>query len=81
MDDPFKQSVSHTIAQAVTQVLERNSIAVLATLVEAKAGGIGAKILVDEAGELYGSFGDRALDEAVVSYIKTFLHSRAEERS
>ena len=81
MDEPFKQSVSHTIAQAVARVLERNSIAALATLVEASTGGVGAKILVDEAGEFYGSLGDRALDEAVVSYVETFLHSRAEART
>jgi xanthine dehydrogenase accessory factor len=81
MENSFKQPASRTtIAQAITQVLERNSIAVLVTLVEARSD-VGAKILVDETGERYGSLGDRALDEAAVSYVQTFLHSRAEART
>src|SRR5436853_5462922 len=80
MDEPFKQSVSHTIAQAVARVLERNSIAALATLVEARAG-VGAKLLVEETGERHGSLGSLALDEDVAACAAAFLHSRAEART
>jgi xanthine dehydrogenase accessory factor len=80
MEDSNEQSVPQTIAQAITQVLERNSIAALATFVEARAG-VGAKLLVEETGERHGSLGSLALDEAVASFARTFLHSRAEART
>lgn len=80
MGDPHKQPAPHVIARAITQVLERNSIAALATLVEAREG-VGAKILIDETGERYGSLGHLALDEAVAAYAGTFLTSRTEART
>jgi xanthine dehydrogenase accessory factor len=80
MEDSNEQSVPRTIARAITQVLERNSIAALATFVEARAG-VGAKLLVEETGERHGSLGSLALDEAVASFATTFLHSRAEART
>jgi xanthine dehydrogenase accessory factor len=80
MHDPIEQPSSQAIARAVAQVLERNSIAALATLVEAQTG-VGAKMLVEETGERTGSLGESFLDEAVASYSKTFLDSRAEART
>ena len=80
MEDSYEQSVPQTIAQAITQVLERNSIAALATLVEARTG-VGAKLLVEETGERHGSLGSPALDERAASFAATFLHSRAEART
>jgi xanthine dehydrogenase accessory factor len=81
MHDPVKQPSSQVIAQAVAQVLERNSVAVLATLVEARAN-VGAKLLVEETGERRsGGLGDSTLDDAVVSYTSTFLDSRVEART
>jgi xanthine dehydrogenase accessory factor len=80
MHDPIKQPSSQAIARAVAQVLERNSIAALATLVEASAS-VGAKLLVEETGERTGSLGEPFLDEAVASFARTFLDSRAEART
>ncbi|MDT4898189.1 MAG: xanthine dehydrogenase accessory factor [Acidobacteriota bacterium] len=80
MHDQSKQPSSHAIARAVAQVLERNSLAALATLVEASAR-VGAKLLVEETGERTGSLGDFGLDEAVASFAGTFLASRAEART
>jgi xanthine dehydrogenase accessory factor len=80
MPDRSKQSLAQAIAQAVARVLERNSIAALATLIEAPAG-VGAKMLVEETGERTGNLGDFRLDEAVASSAKTFLASRAEART
>jgi xanthine dehydrogenase accessory factor len=80
MHDRSKQTPSHDIARAVAQVLASNSIAALATLVEAVAR-VGAKLLVEETGERTGSLGDSSLDEAVTSYAGTFLNSRAEART
>ncbi|HEX8920601.1 MAG TPA: XdhC family protein [Pyrinomonadaceae bacterium] len=80
MHDPIKQPSSQAIARAVAQVLERNSIAVLATLVEGGAF-VGAKLLVEETGERTGSLGAALFDEAVTSFVPTFLDSRAEAQT
>ena len=80
MRDPSKQSSSQAIARAIAQVLERNSIATLATLVEATAH-VGAKLLIEETGEREGSLGDSELDDAVASFAPIFLNSRAEART
>jgi xanthine dehydrogenase accessory factor len=80
MRDPSKQSLSQAIARAVAQVLERNSLAALATLVEAPSG-VGAKLLIEETGDSSGSLGDARLDEAVASFTGTFLASRAEAQT
>jgi xanthine dehydrogenase accessory factor len=84
MQDPAKQPApphaTGEIARAVALALERNSLAVLATLVEAPAG-VGAKLLVEETGERAGSLGESFLDDAVASYVETFLNSRAEART
>jgi xanthine dehydrogenase accessory factor len=80
MHDPLTQSSSQLIARAVAQVLERNSLAALATLVEAPAN-VGAKLLIEETGERRGSLGDSTLNEAAAAYAGTFLDSRAEART
>ncbi len=80
MPDPVKYSSSQVIAQAVAQVLERNSLAALATLVEAPAS-VGAKLLVEETGERSGSLGESFLDEAIAASAKTFLDSRVEAQT
>src|ERR1041384_1605812 len=80
MEDSLKQSVSQTILQAVARVLERNSIAALATLVEGTPC-VGAKLLIEETGERHGSLGSMELDEKVAAFAPTFLHSRAEART
>lgn len=77
MHDPVKEPSAQPIARAVAQVLERNSIAALATLVHAPAR-VGAKLLVEETGERTGSFGDALLDTAVAAFAVAFLRSRAE---
>jgi xanthine dehydrogenase accessory factor len=80
MHDRSKQIPSHDIARAVEHVLESNSTATLATLVEAPSS-VGAKLLVEETGERTGSLGDSSLDEAVASYAGIFLNSRVEART
>ncbi|MDT4955625.1 MAG: xanthine dehydrogenase accessory factor [Acidobacteriota bacterium] len=80
MQDANKQSAAGLIAKAVAQVLERNSLAALATLVEAPEN-VGAKLLIEETGERTGRLGNSQLDEAIASYTQTFLDSRAEART
>lgn len=78
MTDTTGQTSSRTITEAIARVLMAGSLAALATLVEATAGVVGAKLLVEESGARAGSLGDSMLDEAVVLYARTFLSSRAE---
>lgn len=80
MHDPIEQPTSQPIARAVAQVLERNSIAALVTLVEG-SHHVGAKLLVEETGKRTGTLGDSQLDEVVASYAENFLNSRAEART
>jgi xanthine dehydrogenase accessory factor len=75
-----KQPSSQAIASAVARVLEENSRAALATLVEAE-NNIGAKLLVAETGARTGSLGDEALDEVVAASARTFLDSRTEAQT
>jgi xanthine dehydrogenase accessory factor len=80
MRDRSKQPSPRAVARAIAQVLERNSLAALATLVEAPAN-VGAKLLIEETGEQSGGLGDPGLDDAVASFAPTFLDSRAEART
>ena len=68
------------LAAAIARVLQQNSIAALATLIEGR-GQIGSKLLVEETGVRSGSLGEADLDEVAASYTKTFLNSRAEART
>jgi xanthine dehydrogenase accessory factor len=77
MHDSIEQSSSEAIARAVAEVIKRNSLAVLATLVAAPTA-VGAKLLIEETGQRTGTLGEPLLDEAVASFVATFLHSRAE---
>ncbi|MGB7922893.1 MAG: XdhC/CoxI family protein [Pyrinomonadaceae bacterium] len=78
MRNPVGPTPSSIITEAVTRVLQENSVAVLATLVEASTRGVGAKLLVEESGVRAGSLGDSALDESVARHAQAFLATRAE---
>jgi xanthine dehydrogenase accessory factor len=72
--------MSRLIIEAVERVLREDSLAALATIIRAPQG-MGAKILITEAGERAGSLGDNTLDEAVARFAPAFLASRAETRT
>ena len=78
MTDTTGQTSSSLITEAIARVLAASSLAALATLIEATAGTVGAKLLVEESGARVGGLGDSMLDEAVALYAQTFLDSRAE---
>jgi xanthine dehydrogenase accessory factor len=75
-----EQSLTQTIAEAVARILEENSLATLATLIEAERG-VGAKLLITETGDRVGSLGDGALDQIVAAFAETFLRSRDEAQT
>jgi xanthine dehydrogenase accessory factor len=65
------------LIEAISRAISESSIVILATLVSASRE-VGAKLLVDEAGERVGSLGDFELDEAVAHHAPIFMASRAE---
>jgi xanthine dehydrogenase accessory factor len=77
---------SDSISDAVSQILQEGSVAVLATLIEPgtnTAANVGTKVLVSDsgtAGMTTGSLGKAALDDAVVEHAATFVQSREETR-
>ncbi|HYH87109.1 MAG TPA: XdhC/CoxI family protein [Pyrinomonadaceae bacterium] len=68
---------STQLTRAVERVLREGARAVLVTVVEA-AGGVGAKVLLEESGGRTGTTGDDALDDALGGRAHAFLASRAE---
>ena len=68
------------ISNAVAQVLDSATRAVIATVIETVSNGpaVGAKLLVRDSGEIVGSLGSAELDAAVAHHSATFLESRSE---
>jgi len=81
METETGQHSSQRLARAAARVLERGGVAALVTLIEGAEGprGVGAKLLVEESGEVAaGTTGDAALDSALAARAPAFLASRAE---
>ena len=83
MSNDNAQKRPSLISSAVEQVLESGARAVIATVVEtvAKGPAVGAKLLVDDSGEMVGSLGNTELDDAVARYAPTFMRTRDEARA
>jgi xanthine dehydrogenase accessory factor len=84
MDGAGGRHSSAQLTKALARVLRDGRLAALATLVEAPtehASRVGAKILLEENGELTGSTGDAGLDTAVAEQARAFLGSRSEART
>jgi len=80
MPDETHKPAGKQIAAAVQRVLERDTSAVLITLIAAPTN-IGAKLLVEESGTIAGSLGDPVLDAAAARHAAAFLDKREEVRS
>jgi len=78
MSDKSEQSSSLAITKKVAELLERGNAAVVITV--ARGGNVGAKLLVDEAGNAAGSLGAAELDSLVGPQVSKFLQSRDETR-
>jgi xanthine/CO dehydrogenase XdhC/CoxF family maturation factor len=79
-ETPGSSAQSKLIAAAVSQTLQQNSTAALATLIEAPTH-VGSKLLVRELGDTpspVGSLGSEALDYAAIAQAQKFLESRAD---
>jgi xanthine dehydrogenase accessory factor len=79
MSEKRDQTSSQSITKMIEQVLDRDETAVVVTVVTGR-GNIGAKLLIRENNDSFGSLGDRELDEIVVRQAARFLASREETR-
>jgi xanthine dehydrogenase accessory factor len=68
-----------SLTKMIEQVLERGEIALVVTKVSGSEG-IGAKLVVRENGDQFGSLGDPELDAIVASQAPRFFASREETR-
>jgi len=66
------------LTNRISGILEGGKTAVLAAIIESHADEpvVGAKMVMADDGEAFGSFGDAALDEYVLRQADTFLKSR-----
>lgn len=80
MQDSANRKRSGPVIEAIRKILESGDLAALATVIEAPAG-VGAKMLVGNAGDTTGDLGDPPLDAAVAGFAGKFLGSREEART
>ncbi|HEV8589157.1 MAG TPA: XdhC/CoxI family protein [Pyrinomonadaceae bacterium] len=82
MANENEQTTAQLISNAITELHERGTRAVLATVVESSGNypTVGAKLFVNESGKRVGSLGDSDLDNAIASQAITFLQTRDEAR-
>jgi xanthine dehydrogenase accessory factor len=78
MSDKSKQPSSLAITKKVAELLERGNAAVVITV--ARGANVGAKLVLDEAGNAAGSLGSTELDSLAVPEVAKFLQSRDETR-
>jgi xanthine dehydrogenase accessory factor len=67
-----------TISRKIAELLERGDVGVVVTV--ARGANAGAKLLVDEAAQVTGTFGDIELDAVVVAEALKFFQARDETR-
>src|SRR5678815_377348 len=79
MDETRDQSPSLQMTKAISQLLDRGSVAVLITLLSG-IEGIGSKLLIDETGHTVGSLGNTELDSQALRRTEEFLRSRDDTR-
>ena len=67
-----------TISRKIAELLERGDVGVVVTV--ARGANAGAKLLVNDAGQISGSLGNAELDALVVSHALQFFQARDETR-
>ncbi|HEY8204936.1 MAG TPA: XdhC/CoxI family protein [Pyrinomonadaceae bacterium] len=76
------QTTAQLISNAITELLERGTRAVLVTVVESSGNypTVGAKLFVNESGKRVGSLGSSELDDSIANQATKFLEGRDEAR-
>ena len=80
MDNERGQSPSQPMTKVISQLLDRGSIGVVVTGMTGLKT-IGAKLVVDEAGQTWGSLGNEELDLLVSRHAQDFLNSKTDTRT
>ncbi|PYS71893.1 MAG: hypothetical protein DMF69_09095 [Acidobacteria bacterium] len=80
MDETRVQPPSQDLSKVICELLETGTVAVLVTVVAGTAN-IGAKLLIDEAGNTSGSLGEVELDSLVAAHVKHFTKTREQTRT
>jgi len=80
MDNERGQSPSQPMTKVISQLLDRGSIGVVVTGMTGLKT-IGAKLVVDEAGQTWGSLGNEELDLLVSRHAHDFLNSKTDTRT
>ena len=78
MPEKTEQPSSLSVTRKIAELLERGDVAVLVTVT--RGPNTGAKLLVNDAGDAFGSLGDKDLDSLVLSQSAQFFHAREETR-
>ncbi|HEY2960795.1 MAG TPA: XdhC/CoxI family protein [Pyrinomonadaceae bacterium] len=78
MPENLEQPASLTITKKIAESLERGELAAVVTV--ARGPNVGAKLLVDEAGQVTGTLGEPEIDSLVAPQAAKFLQSRDETR-
>ena len=78
MSEQNDQSSSVAITKRIAKLLDRGEVAVVVMVV--RGSNVGAKLLVDEAGQVSGSLGNADLDSVVVPQALKFFDARDETR-
>ena len=77
---PPQNQPSQEIIDAINHILDRGLIAVVITLM-AGSGDVGAKLIVEDSGAIYGTLGDDQLNSVVIEQAARFLDSREETKT
>ena len=80
MDNERGQSPSQPMTKVISQLLNRGSIGIVISVMTGLET-IGAKLVVDEAGQTWGSLGNEELDLLVSRHAHDFLNSKTDTRT
>jgi xanthine dehydrogenase accessory factor len=78
MPEKSEQPSSLTVTKKIAQLLDRGDVAVVVTVT--RGPNPGAKLLVDETGDVLGSLGNSELDSLAVPQAAQFFNAREETR-
>lgn len=78
MPENSEQPSSLTVTKKIAELLERGDVAVVVTVT--RGANTGAKLVLDDAGNAFGSLGDNELDSLTVREATKFFDAREETR-
>lgn len=78
MPENSEQPSSLTVTKKIAELLERGDVAVVVTVT--RGPSTGAKLLVDQAGNVFGSLDNSELDSLVLDQAAQFFNAREETR-